>query len=79
MFIRLPGYLDEVELLRLPELGRQLHGSLPLLVLHLVTPQPVLVEHREAGDSIALYQLVLQTIHRFSQSRRRPLLGPSPG
>ena len=41
-----------MELLRLPELGRQLHGSLPLLVLHLVTPQPVLVEHREAGDSI---------------------------
>ena len=73
MFIRLPGHLDEVELLRLPELGRQLHGSLPLLVLHLVTPQPVLVEHREAGDSI-----IMQTIHRFynwfSQSRRRPLL-----
>ena len=43
-----------MELLRLPELGRQLHGSLPLLVLHLVTPQPVLVEHREAGDSIVL-------------------------
>ena len=24
-------------------------------------------------------KLELQTIHRFSQSRRRPLLGPSPG
>ena len=27
----------------------------------------------------AAYWVELQTIHRFSQSRRRPLLGPSPG
>ena len=39
-----------MELLSLSELSCQLHGSLPLLVLHLVPPQSVLVEHGEAVD-----------------------------
>ena len=39
-----------MELLSLSQLSCQLHGSLPLLVLHLVPPQPVLVEHGEAVD-----------------------------
>ena len=36
---------------------------------------------REAADTRSLDKptLELQTIHRFSQSRRRPLLGTSPG
>ena len=43
-------HLDEVELLGLPQLRRELHGPLPLLVLHLVPPESVLVEHCEAVD-----------------------------
>ena len=37
-----------MKLLSLSELCCQLHRPLPLLVLHLVPPQPVLVELREA-------------------------------
>ena len=42
-----------------------------------------LVFHYSRALSICLLadtqQVELQTIHRFSQSRRRPLLGPTPG
>ena len=40
-------HLDEVKLLGLPQLRRELHGPLPLLVLHLVPPESVLVVVRE--------------------------------
>ena len=40
-----------MELLGGSELGCQLHGALPLLVLHLVPPQSVLVEDGEAVDN----------------------------
>ena len=51
----------------------QVHGE----VLH-PRPQP-------AGGGVHQVRVIrvfipeLQTIHQFSQSRRRPLLGPSPG
>lgn len=40
-----------MELLSGSELGCQLHRALPLLVLHLVPPQSVLVEDSEAVDN----------------------------
>ena len=45
------SHLDQVELLSGSELGCQLHRPLPLLVLHLVPPESVLVEDSEAVDN----------------------------
>lgn len=40
-----------MKLLSLSELCSQLHGSLPLLVLHLIPPESVLVEDSKAVDN----------------------------
>ena len=43
-------------------------------------PSPPTAGPEAAAPSVAGWcKVELQTIHRFSQSRRRPLIGPSPG
>ena len=47
---------------------------------HLAMECPVTAGPEAAAPSVAGWcKVELQTIHRFSQSRRRPLIGPSPG